>query len=162
MGGAKIPNIEWKSLEEVSASWEKLPDVFAKVEDCRIIDEGESLNWPKLRGFIQEVAERLKCLKEECLRLRLRLRQDESLSEELHQKALQMLRQSVEALEKDPFFQAFVAEMDGQNFIQLENEWAFIKDSDPASSLRYQTLEKWFSNMFDTTQEIFSRLDRLK
>src|SRR5690606_15225865 len=118
-GGAKIPNIEWKSLAELSQSWEEIPSPFEILEQRHRAQSKGSIPWDTWVKVLSEMESRLEKLSGECQKLT----RDKNLDPHQLFKSLKLLRDSALVLANNSFFISFVLELNAASYLRIENGW---------------------------------------
>ena len=150
-GGAIIPGIEWAEFSKVLEPWEAF-DAWAALGEA---NDQELLGASKLDlSIISNALDSLVQKMQSLLAETKKIQADRDFSSaDLKAQALHIIRQGIENLTKERFFVAFVGEMNGLDFLKIENEWHSIKDNQKVEK-GFPVIENWLWTMIHTARQV--------
>lgn len=147
-GGARIPNVEWKSLEALSKSWGTF-DYFQKIKELRPTEYKGKIDWDSIFGPIKGYETRL----EQLLLQATSFLEDKVDASELS-KAVQLFRSTCKVLIEEPLFRAFIMETSGHQMLEIENRFYAFPDRPGYEKEKLQVLIEWFSELHNVAQQL--------
>lgn len=153
-GGAQIPTIAWRSLEDISKDWA----VIAKrdlSDEADSFDEKSNLDFTEIIEILKSFSTRLENLLNQS-----KGSQNEIKDDQLLRQVLELIHSAKKEIEKNPVFSAFVLEMNARSYLDIENEMMQSKMKSARDQLQVQM--KWFREMKDALHQVLDTLPHSK
>ncbi|PIR23475.1 MAG: hypothetical protein COV44_02535 [Deltaproteobacteria bacterium CG11_big_fil_rev_8_21_14_0_20_45_16] len=150
-GGARIPGVIWSEFSKVLEPWETFDawGTLAATNDQELLGASK-LDLSIISNTLDSLTQKMQSLLTETKKIQ----GDRHFSSaELKSQALHIIRQGIENLTKERFFVAFIGEMNGLDFLKIENEWHAIKDNQRVEK-GFPVVENWLSAMIHTARQV--------
>lgn len=116
-GGAKIPNVPHRELEDFASEWSTEFDAFEVLEAAHHRPVPVEFHTAPFKEYLTQMAAKLAQLAELGMTFKM------SGNPQQLGAAIQALAQAREGLQKDPRFMMFVLNSIGRDFLEIEMEW---------------------------------------
>jgi hypothetical protein len=114
-GGAKIPNIQWASIVEVTKGWKTHPDLLKRLDRARTKSDSKKFDWTEIKSFLQSLSSKINQMSQLIESPEIPLDQKMQMST--------VIRQAQVELMKDERYICFVIQNAGREYLDFENEW---------------------------------------
>jgi hypothetical protein len=149
-GGARIPNIEWKSLKTWASTETKSTDLFDRIKELRDRFKPGVLTAKSMKDFLSDFSVRWK----KVIALIDSLA-DANLSTQVRADTFNNLRASEKQLLEDVRYITIVIQNAGREYLELVNELEVLEVADKNSSKEFQLKVE---NLYRLIDDVTSKL----
>jgi len=154
-GGAKIPGIDWRRLEDVSKDWIKRPDFFSKLDKIRArFQNDSSLDFSRLAQYLEITAKNLSNCRDILSMSITSIDKNFVEARESFSKVLAKLRRDFDELVADRIFRSLTSDFLGFTFFENENRWYSRFDRDETLKEKAVILKEEYESLTEIAAEV--------